>query len=328
MIQGRAYFFTPTVATERFLSQDEPTEQTMRNFLDSVPFKNEAVDTATETQQGLVETATQAEYDAGINNNVLGYALYARPSMIKATTDAMITDYTNQFSTITTDISNLQTDVTNLGNTVTNLENTVILGFQEQMPVGSMMMYPIAAAPNVKWMLCEGQSLLVANYADLFALVGYSFGGAGANFNLPNMKGKFVAGFDSSGPAEYQTIGQGAGANDVTLTKDQIPTHTHVLDNGIDTATQSDPGDHRHDGGYTFNTIMEGGDVPAAATWDIDEGGSPGPTFKRVSGFPYADGSHRHTGNTGDGTTDGLNGQAHENRPEFIVFPHIIKVLN
>jgi microcystin-dependent protein len=328
MIVGRAYFFTPTVNTERFLSKDEPTEQVMRNFLDSIAFKKEASDTASETQQGLVETATQAEFIAGTDNNANGYALYVRPSMIKSTLDSIVSNFNSQISTITNDITNLQNSVTNLENNVTNLTNTVTLGFQEQMPIGSMIEYPVATPPNSKWLLCEGQTLNTGSYPDLFALIGYNFGGAGVNFNLPDKRGKFTAGFDSAGSAEYQTIGQGGGSNDVTLTNAQIPKHNHVLDTGVDGASQSDPGDHNHRGGYTFNSILEGGDVPPDQTWDIDEGGAAGPNFKRVGAVPFSDGAHTHTGNTGDGTTDGLNNQPHENRPEFVVFPTMIKVLN
>lgn len=328
MIVGRAYFFTPTVNTERFLSQDEPTEQVMRNFLDSIPFKTEVVDTATETQQGLVETATQAEFDAGTDNNVAGYALYARPSMIKASFDTIISTFNTEISNILTSISTIETDITTLQTQVTTLENTVVVGFQEQMPIGSMMLYPVGSAPNSKWMLCEGQSLSTTTYADLFALVGYNFGGAGANFNLPDLRNMFVAGYNSLGPAEYQTIGSGAGANTVTLTKAQIPKHTHMITNGVDGAVQSNPGNHNHNGGYSFNTIVEGGDVPVDQTWDFDEGGATGPNISRTDSIPVSAGAHTHTGNTGDGTTDGLAGQAHENRPAFVVFPYVIKVLN
>lgn len=327
MIVGRAYFFTPTINTERFLSQDEPTEQVMRNFLDSIPFKTEAGDTATETQQGLVETATLAEFNAGTDNNANGYALYVRPSHIKARLDQLALDLQNALIAVYSDITSLQGDVLALQNDVTNLTNTVTIGFQEQMPLGSMIDYPVATPPNSKWMLCEGQTLSTAAYPALFALIGYTFGGAGASFSLPDKRGKFTAGYNSTGAAEYQTIGQGAGSNNVTLTNAQLPKHKHTIGSG-DGATMTNPGDHDHKGGYSFNTVMEGGDVPAGTIWDMDEGGAAGPNLKRVSGFPFADGAHIHTGNTGDGTTDGLNGQPHENRPEFIVFPTMIKVLN
>ncbi|MEO6904167.1 MAG: hypothetical protein ABI315_13595 [Bacteroidia bacterium] len=37
-------------------------------------------------------------------------------------------------------------------------------------------------------------------------------------------------------------------------------------------------------------------------------------------------GNHTHTGNTGDGTSDGLTGSVHENRPPYYVLAYIIKL--
>ena len=37
------------------------------------------------------------------------------------------------------------------------------------------------------WMECEGQSLSVSSYSDLFDVIGYTFGGSNELFNLPNI---------------------------------------------------------------------------------------------------------------------------------------------
>lgn len=224
--------------------------------------------------------------------------------------------------TINSQIVDIQTDITDIQTEITDINITLT----DTMPIGSMIMYPIAVAPSSKWELCEGQTLATASYPDLFLVVGYSFGGAGAYFSLPDMRSKFFAGYNAVGSAEYQVIGQGAGSDSVSLVNSEIPKHQHVISNGTDGSSISNPGDHSHRGGYSFNSILEGGDIPADFTWDLDEGGTVGPEFKRVGAFPYADGSHIHAGETGDGTSDGLFGSGHENRPEFIVFPWIIKV--
>jgi len=215
-IQNRNYFFTPTVNNERFLSQDEPTEQVMRNFADSVAFKQELSDTATEIQQGLVETATQAEYDAGTDNNANGWALYVRPSMIKNAITTVSAFLQSQITTNTNNIQQNSNDIVNIQGDITDIQNE----FGETMPLGSMIMYPVGGiAPNNKWLYCEGQTLDNTLYPDLFAVIGYSFGGTGTNFSLPDLRKKFIAGYDDNGPAEYQTIGSGAGANEVLLTE-------------------------------------------------------------------------------------------------------------
>jgi len=233
-------------------------------------------------------------------------------------------DISDDIVAINNDITSIQGDITNIESDIVNIESLV----GDVMPIGSMIMYPVAAEPNSKWQICEGQSLSTTTYVDLFNVIGYNFGGFGTTFKVPDMRSKFLVGYDGTGAAEYQTIGQGSGQNDVTLTVPELPNHKHVLGTGTDGSVMTNPGNHTHEGGYTFNAILEGGDVPADFTWDLDEGGTVGPEFKRVGAFPYADGEHTHTGLTGDGTSTGLAGSPHENRPEFIVFPWMIKVLN
>tara|TARA_R110000751_G_scaffold79680_2_gene160561 strand:- start:806 stop:1471 length:666 start_codon:yes stop_codon:yes gene_type:complete len=79
------------------------------------------------------------------------------------------------------------------------------------------------------WLLCDGSSVATATYPDLHTAIGYVYGGAGANFNLPNFIDKFSRGVAT------QTAGTG-GANSKTLSISEIPSHTHVV---------SDPG-HSH----------------------------------------------------------------------------------
>jgi microcystin-dependent protein len=235
-----------------------------------------------------------------------------------------ISNIEGDITSIQGDITSIQGDITSIQGDITNVESSI----GDVMPIGSMIMYPIAAEPNSKWQICEGQSLNKNTYADLFDVIGYNFGGFGTTFKLPDMRSKFLVGYDGTGAAEYQTIGQGGGQNDVALTAAEIPKHKHVIGNGTDGSSIDNPGNHDHRGGYTFNSILEGGNVPSEQTWDLEEGGAVGPVFKRVGGFPYADGAHTHSGFTGDGTGAGLSGASHENRPAFIVFPWMIKVLS
>jgi len=72
------------------------------------------------------------------------------------------------------------------------------------------------------WLLCDGSSVATATYPDLFTAIGYVYGGAGANFNLPDLVDVFVRGQSS------QTAGTG-GADSLTLSEAQMPQHTHVV---------------------------------------------------------------------------------------------------
>jgi len=52
------------------------------------------------------------------------------------------------------------------------------------------------------WVVCNGASasaLPTSPYYDLFQVIGYTFGGAGATFNLPDLRGKFVRGWSGAG---------------------------------------------------------------------------------------------------------------------------------
>jgi microcystin-dependent protein len=318
-IQNRSYFFTPTVNNERFLSQDEPTEQVMRNFADSVAFKKEASDTATETQQGLVESATQVEFDAGTDNNANGFALFVRPSFIKAKLLAFFSSIQSQITDINNTIGDIQNDVTNIQGDITNITNQ----FGDEMPIGAIILYPKITPPNAKWQLCEGQTLDNTLFPELFNLIGYDFGGAGTSFSLPDMRSKFIAGFDATAAPEYQTIGQGGGSDSVTLTGAQsgVAAHTH-------TVTEPAAGSHSHTFTLNVRNISPGGsNVPGLVNNDSTnqgvQGGFPGYEGTSMSNA----GSHTH-GTSVNPTANTDATQAHENRPAFIAFPYMIKVKN
>jgi hypothetical protein len=61
-----------------------------------------------------------------------------------------------------------------------------VISPQAPSDVGDIIECVSGVAP-AGWMLCQGQSLPVAAYPQLFAQIGYTYGGSGANFNLPNI---------------------------------------------------------------------------------------------------------------------------------------------
>jgi microcystin-dependent protein len=215
------------------------------------------------------------------------------------------------------DIDQIQGDIVNIQTDITNIQNQ----FGDEMPLGSIIMYATGGiAPNNKWMFCEGQTLDNTVYPDLFAIIGYTFGGAGTDFSLPDTRKKFIAGYDDNGPAEYQTIGAGAGANDVTLTGAQ----SGIADHNHGGATGGD-GAHSHTFTLNYRSPSLGG-LTIPSLW-YDKGDN-----ENLQNFPGHEGStmsnpgdHTHTIS---GSGDVAASEAHENRPEFVVFPHIIKVMN
>jgi microcystin-dependent protein len=96
--------------------------------------------------------------------------------------------------------------------------------------------YSLLNTDHDNWLLCNGRSLLVAQYPLLFAIIGYSFGGSGANFNLPDPRSR-VLGLIGQGPGlSNRTLGQNVGAETHTLTTNEMPAHNHTI---------NDPG-HNH----------------------------------------------------------------------------------
>lgn len=69
--------------------------------------------------------------------------------------------------------------------------------------IGFIVMSAFASSNNYggTYMYCDGRSLNKAAYSELFARIGYTYGGSGDNFNLPNMNDMFPRGASTSRPA-------------------------------------------------------------------------------------------------------------------------------
>ena len=96
--------------------------------------------------------------------------------------------------------------------------------------VGEIRMFGGNFAPN-GWMFCEGQTLPIAENEVLFQLIGTTYGGDGEEtFNLPNLASRVPIhmGTNSGNGITYQ-LGEMAGVEQVTLTTQQIPQHTHPM---------------------------------------------------------------------------------------------------
>jgi microcystin-dependent protein len=109
-------------------------------------------------------------------------------------------------------------------------------------PAGSLMPYAGTTAPS-GWLLCFGQEVSRSTYAALFAVVGTTYG-AGDNsttFNLPDLRGRVIAGQDDmggtsanrltnqSGGLDGDVLGATGGAETHTLTEAQLAAHRHLL---------------------------------------------------------------------------------------------------
>lgn len=84
--------------------------------------------------------------------------------------------------------------------------------------------------PPVGWMFCDGSMLPISEYEVLFQLIGTIYGGDGqSTFALPDLRGRIPIHMgQGAGLSSYQ-IGELAGVENVTLTVNQIPAHSHMV---------------------------------------------------------------------------------------------------
>jgi microcystin-dependent protein len=84
--------------------------------------------------------------------------------------------------------------------------------------------------PPAGWTFCEGQLLPISENDALFQLLGTTYGGDGEHtFKLPDMRGR-VPLHHGTGPGgtQYQ-VGEMEGVEQVTLSIQQIPSHSHSM---------------------------------------------------------------------------------------------------
>lgn len=92
-------------------------------------------------------------------------------------------------------------------------------------PLGTVLSFAGQTAPN-GYLLCDGKSYAVADYPDLYAVIGNTYGGDSTNFNVPNLVDKFIQGSTASGTEKEAGLpnitgsisNASAGSNDQFLT--------------------------------------------------------------------------------------------------------------
>lgn len=88
--------------------------------------------------------------------------------------------------------------------------------------VGEVRIFAGNFAP-AGWMFCEGQLLPISEYETLFNLIGTTYGGDGeSTFALPDLRGRIPV-HQGNGFVLAET----GGAEEITLTVSQIPSHSH-----------------------------------------------------------------------------------------------------
>jgi microcystin-dependent protein len=90
--------------------------------------------------------------------------------------------------------------------------------------VGEIRMFAGNFAP-AGWEFCEGQVLPIDENEVLFQLIGTTYGGDGqSTFALPDLRGRLPMHWGSG-----VNLAEAAGVEEVTLSGQQVPLHTHAL---------------------------------------------------------------------------------------------------
>ena len=141
------------------------------------------------------------------------------------------------------------------------------------MPAGMMFPYAGSSAPS-GYLICDGTAVSRTTYANLFTAIAtqYGVGDGSSTFNLPDLRGRTIAGkgsgstiasslFDSG---NQDTLGALVGADDVVLSTAQLPSHSHsdgsfAVSTTILTSTSGDGSTHllRTDGANTTSLSLD-----------------------------------------------------------------------
>ena len=165
---------------------------------------------------------------------------------------------------------------------------------------GMIAMWATATAPT-GYVLCNGASLDTTTYANLFAVIGYTFGGSSANFNVPDYRNNFPI-----GSGTHALAATGGSADAVVIS------HTHSA-TSTSTSAVTDP-THVH---YTYGAYGGGGN-PGGSLNTANPGGQNMATTAASTGVTVA------TTTTTTNAATGVSGTG-LNLPPYLAINFIIK---
>jgi microcystin-dependent protein len=176
---------------------------------------------------------------------------------------------------------------------------------------------------HTKWLRANGQSMDTTTYSVLFAEIGYTYGGSGSSFNLPDLNGRHSIGVSSihtigvnDGDVEASRLAVHAHANDAT--SQGTPADTTYTDIGTGDQLNTPGADYTQEN--TTHSHNTGFNTDAAGTGSA-QGGSGSPTDLTRQGHQHGitgyvgarDNSHDHQGHGhgNHGHNHGHNNQNH-----------------
>ncbi len=113
------------------------------------------------------------------------------------------------------------------------------------VPIGSVTEFYGTTEPD-NWLFCYGQAISRTDFGELFAVLGttYGIGDGSTTFNMPDLRGRVVAGKDdmgsvsadrltgASGGVDGDGLGNTGGSETHTLLSTELASHIHI-ENGL-----------------------------------------------------------------------------------------------
>lgn len=129
----------------------------------------------------------------------------------------------------------------------------------EQPTIGDTK-FSVVPQDHMGWMKCDGRLLSTTDYALLFRVIGYAFGGSGDQFRLPDMQSRVpgAIGTGTTPNLTTRTLGEEVGEETHVLTIAEMPAHKHgsadVSGNTDGNGSTTTNGLHNH-GGQTSGLL-------------------------------------------------------------------------
>lgn len=165
---------------------------------------------------------------------------------------------------------------------------------------GSILMWPTAVAPT-GFLICNGAAISTSLYPNLFATIGYTFGGAGSVFNVPNYTNRMPIGAGGA-----YALNDTGGSATTSISAANLPSHTHSFSatasgggSGSFSGQTDGVGDHTHSYIQGSPSIAGGGAGPRIGDYFTGSTGGAGAHSHSYSGSVYVPVTLSMSGTTG-----------------------------
>lgn len=155
--------------------------------------------------------------------------------------------------------------------------------------IGEIRMFAGTFAPR-GWAFCDGSIISIAQNSALFSLLGTTYGGNGqTTFALPDMRGRVPMHAGTGTGLSPRVLGERSGTENVTLTIQNLPAHSHPLVVSTALGTTNNPS-----GAYLANTGAldkeygtTGNAILSSSTIGVSGGGQPIPIMQPYTGVNF-----------------------------------------